>query len=588
MFYVTISHIKTFIKQLNKRHGASINIQNKGQLEFALEKPKLTLHGNNIYPEIYQKAAVLMETINKLHTLSDGNKRTAMLSAEYFVNENNCHLILPLKATRFSVDVAKDKDDKLTDEIQKWFKTHISTNSHQLFVMLEERIEEESVIESLMKKRKYNEAKKLISNWLAFEIYPEKEEEWEKYVKNWKSEKKPEEISDKWKSIIRLAQYEQKTYNHDKFKLPKIDPNNLTYIGHSMKELEMKEKRIQQYEDKMEKQQFDTESYFIEGVRLDLFGYGEEALTCYEKIQKEEPANNHVLLHMGLTLQYRLEKYNEAINYYKKLLQIMPENKHALSSMAEAQFTLGNYEETIETAKKIIQIDNDNDFASVITGAALEELGRLDEAYSQYEKMLKINPENQLVLEYYGIALSENKNPKKSLAYFEKAIQLEPKNYSTRYNIAVTFNRLNQPKKAIENYKKSIELDSQYAPAIGGLAAVLSNIGNQKEAKPYAERVLELEPNDPMYLTNFGVILYYLNEPKKAEEIIKKSYEINSSETKTIMLYSELLLKNGKEKDALNVLKKAIEKNPKLKKEIKDSANLEELKDNLEFKKIVS
>ena len=56
---------------------------NKGLLESSLEMPKLSLFGKEQYPELYQKAAILMETLTKNHCLSDGNKRCGMIAAAY-------------------------------------------------------------------------------------------------------------------------------------------------------------------------------------------------------------------------------------------------------------------------------------------------------------------------------------------------------------------------------------------------------------------------------------------------------------------------------------------------------------------------
>ena len=161
-------------------------IINRGQLEFVLEKPKEKFGGNAIYPELYQKAAILMEAMTKLHTLSDGNKRTAMLTAEYMIRANGGYMALPLKAIRMSVNVAMDKDDIMRDEIQKWFKAHVAMNLHELSAMLKERTEEEELIKNLLKSGKIAQVGKLLDQWLAFDNYPEHKKEWDELKALWK------------------------------------------------------------------------------------------------------------------------------------------------------------------------------------------------------------------------------------------------------------------------------------------------------------------------------------------------------------------------------------------------------------------
>ncbi len=66
----------------------NVVIVKKGQLGFALEKPKMAACGHEQYPELHQKAAALMEAVTKIHPLSDGNKRMAMMLAELMINAN--------------------------------------------------------------------------------------------------------------------------------------------------------------------------------------------------------------------------------------------------------------------------------------------------------------------------------------------------------------------------------------------------------------------------------------------------------------------------------------------------------------------
>ncbi len=181
-----MQNVELIIDELNLRYNVRIVIINQGQLEFALEKPKEKFNGVEMYPELYQKAAILMETMTKLHTLSDGNKRTAMLMAEFMIKANGGDMVLPLKATRLSVDVAMDADDGMRDEIQKWFKVHVAMNPYELSVMLKELIEEEEMIKNLLKSEKILQVRELLDKWLAFDNYPEYKKEWDELEEQWR------------------------------------------------------------------------------------------------------------------------------------------------------------------------------------------------------------------------------------------------------------------------------------------------------------------------------------------------------------------------------------------------------------------
>ena len=96
----------------------------------------MSLRGRVLYPEMHQKAAVLMETLCKSHTLTYGNKRASVMAAEYLANINGATLVVPLKAARMAVDCAMDADNMMSEEMAAWFKTHITCDGSELAVML--------------------------------------------------------------------------------------------------------------------------------------------------------------------------------------------------------------------------------------------------------------------------------------------------------------------------------------------------------------------------------------------------------------------------------------------------------------------
>ena len=121
---LTRQDMDVVINNLNNNFNANVSVLNWGQLGFALDKPRMSLRGMALYPEMHQKAAVLMETLCRSHTLTDGNKRASVMAAEYLANINGTTLVVPLKTARMAVDCATDADDRMSAEIAAWFKAH--------------------------------------------------------------------------------------------------------------------------------------------------------------------------------------------------------------------------------------------------------------------------------------------------------------------------------------------------------------------------------------------------------------------------------------------------------------------------------
>lgn len=58
-------------------------------LESACARPFATFNGKDLYPSDYEKGAVIFHGIISSHCFHNGNKRTALLSALYYLGENN-------------------------------------------------------------------------------------------------------------------------------------------------------------------------------------------------------------------------------------------------------------------------------------------------------------------------------------------------------------------------------------------------------------------------------------------------------------------------------------------------------------------
>ena len=66
-----------------------------GLLDSALHRPRASVFGEDAYPSIIGKAAVLLESIVRNHALVDGNKRLGWLATVVFLGLNGVELDAP-------------------------------------------------------------------------------------------------------------------------------------------------------------------------------------------------------------------------------------------------------------------------------------------------------------------------------------------------------------------------------------------------------------------------------------------------------------------------------------------------------------
>lgn len=85
------------------------NLANPGSLEHALEEIQGSLFGQDLYPSIIEKAAVLGCRIIVNHVFHDGNKRTGMEACRLFLDLNGYKMRIDLDVVTIAVAVAEDK-----------------------------------------------------------------------------------------------------------------------------------------------------------------------------------------------------------------------------------------------------------------------------------------------------------------------------------------------------------------------------------------------------------------------------------------------------------------------------------------------
>ncbi len=87
-----------------------VEVRDYGLLESALARPQTTIYGDEVYPDLDQKAAALLQSVVGNHALVDGDKRLGFACLSVFLNVNGSPLALTEEqAYELTIDVAAEK-----------------------------------------------------------------------------------------------------------------------------------------------------------------------------------------------------------------------------------------------------------------------------------------------------------------------------------------------------------------------------------------------------------------------------------------------------------------------------------------------
>jgi len=88
----------------------------------ALARPQAAFGDTEFYPDVFTKAAVLMDGLTRNHAFIDGNKRISISTAVLFLQVNGYRLTATNpELEQFAIYVTTMKPS--IDEIAEWFRT---------------------------------------------------------------------------------------------------------------------------------------------------------------------------------------------------------------------------------------------------------------------------------------------------------------------------------------------------------------------------------------------------------------------------------------------------------------------------------
>lgn len=91
MIYLTLPELLRVAEHVL---GADVKVRDYGLLESALARPRATAFGHDAYPTLEEKAAALLHSLARNHSLIDGNKRLALAGLIAFYGVNGRRLTL--------------------------------------------------------------------------------------------------------------------------------------------------------------------------------------------------------------------------------------------------------------------------------------------------------------------------------------------------------------------------------------------------------------------------------------------------------------------------------------------------------------
>ena len=112
MKYLTSEQVLFIHARLIAETGGSHGVRDLARLESAVARPQAMFGGNELYPDVFLKAAALLDSLINNHPFVDGNKRTGITAAALFLLANGRQLTAnPAELEEFTLQAATSHPD---------------------------------------------------------------------------------------------------------------------------------------------------------------------------------------------------------------------------------------------------------------------------------------------------------------------------------------------------------------------------------------------------------------------------------------------------------------------------------------------
>jgi len=176
-------------------------------------------------------------------------------------------------------------------------------------------------------------------------------------------------------------------------------------------------------------------------------------------------------------------QYNEALDMYKKAIELDPYSSQIWNRLGKVQMKVGRFPDAVESFQKALTIDPYDTTAWKNKGDALQAQEQYQAAIDSYDKGLAIYANDLYTLYEKGVCLQKMGRPDKAMEVYNEVVRLADREMRRNPNEAMynaklwttkgnALAHLGKYQEALDAYQEAIQINPKMDEAIAGMQQV--------------------------------------------------------------------------------------------------------------------
>ncbi|KAL4434759.1 hypothetical protein ABPG74_017179 [Tetrahymena malaccensis] len=288
-------------------------------------------------------------------------------------------------------------------------------------------------------------------------------------------------------------------------------------------------------------------------------GNYDNAIKYYKKVLEQDPDDEQANAGIGFILGYHLLDYKKAIEHYKIAINTNFQKLEYLVNLADLHLNIKDLNSAQTYINQCMQINSNIPKLYEILSKMEQIKGNSQKALEYMQIQLQLEPQNADIYHRLGQFYHQT-NPEEARKYYLKSLSIDPKQKFVNYRLGLLEKK--DFKQQIKFYQAELIINPQNIEAINAVAISLQCQEKYDLALQFLEKGLKRDANNYILYKSIANIYKIQRRYNESIEYYKQALNLNPQNIELLVLLADVYFISGQTENAIENYKEAIQLDP--------------------------